>query len=125
MANDRVRRLGFFLSLTLCTFIFGITSVSRAQQAATPPPSGESEAQRTAWFRQAKFGMFIHWGPYSLASVEASWPIMRPAAHWNITEPEYVALYKRFNPVQFDPKAWVSLAVGSRNALHGFYHQTP
>ena len=54
--------------------------------------------------------MFIHWGPYSLASVEASWPIMRPEAHWNITEAEYVALYKRFNPVQFDPQAWVSLA---------------
>jgi alpha-L-fucosidase len=53
--------------------------------------------------------MFIHWGPYSLASVEASWPIMRPG-HWNITEAEYVNLYKRFNPVQFDPKAWVSLA---------------
>jgi len=33
---------------------------------------------RTAWYRNAKFGMFIHWGPYSLASVEASWPIMRP-----------------------------------------------
>jgi alpha-L-fucosidase len=84
--------------------------VSKAQQAATPPASGESEAQRTAWFKQAKFGMFIHWGPYSLASVEASWPIMRPEPHWNITEAEYVSLYQRFNPVQFDPKAWVSLA---------------
>jgi alpha-L-fucosidase len=36
------------------------------------------EDERTAWYRNAKFGMFIHWGPYSLASVEASWPIMRP-----------------------------------------------
>ena len=34
--------------------------------------------ERTAWYRGAKFGMFIHWGPYSLASVEASWPIMTP-----------------------------------------------
>ena len=110
MANNRVRRLGFLLSLTACTLLFGIPLVSKAQQAATPPSSGESEAQRTAWFRQAKFGMFIHWGPYSLASVEASWPIMKPEAHWNITEAEYVELYKRFNPVQFDPKAWVSLA---------------
>jgi alpha-L-fucosidase len=37
-----------------------------------------SEEARTAWYRDAKFGMFIHWGPYSLASVEASWPIMTP-----------------------------------------------
>jgi alpha-L-fucosidase len=35
---------------------------------------------------------------------------MRPEAHWNITEPEYVSLYKRFNPTLYDPKAWVELA---------------
>src|ERR1039457_4354454 len=65
---------------------------------------------RTAWFRKAKFGMFIHWGPYSQASVEASWPIMKPEPKWNITEADYVALYKQFNPVKFDPQAWVRLA---------------
>jgi alpha-L-fucosidase len=109
MATNRVRELACLLSLTACTLLFGISSASKAQQAAAPA-GGESEAQRTFWFKQAKFGMFIHWGPYSLASVEASWPIMRPAAHWNITEAEYVSLYKRFNPVQFDPQAWVRLA---------------
>ena len=31
------------------------------------------ERDRTEWYRHAKFGMFIHWGPYSQASVEASW----------------------------------------------------
>ena len=39
-----------------------------------------AEEDRTSWYRNAKFGMFIHWGPYSLASVEASWPIMKPPA---------------------------------------------
>ena len=100
MANNRVRRFGCLHCLTACILLFGISSVSKAQQAAPPPSGGEGDAQRTAWYRQAKFGMFIHWGPYSLASVEASWPIMRPAAHWNITEAEYVALYQRFNPTQ-------------------------
>jgi alpha-L-fucosidase len=33
---------------------------------------------RAWWYRHAKFGMFIHWGPYSQASVEASWPMMVP-----------------------------------------------
>ena len=64
---------------------------------------------RTAWYRAAKFGMFIHWGPYSLASVEASWPIMRPTPS-GITEAEYRELPKRFNPVKFDPHAFVDLA---------------
>ena len=42
------------------------------------------EEDRTAWYREAKFGMFIHWGPYSLASVEASWPIMSPKQEFPI-----------------------------------------
>jgi alpha-L-fucosidase len=65
--------------------------------------------ERTAWYREAKFGMFIHWGPYSLASVEASWPIMTPKPG-GISEAEYRELPKRFNPTQFDPYAFVDLA---------------
>jgi alpha-L-fucosidase len=65
--------------------------------------------ERTAWYRAAKFGMFIHWGPYSLASVEASWPIMVPKPG-GITEAEYRELPKRFNPTKFDPYSFVDLA---------------
>src|SRR6266700_4777496 len=68
-----------------------------------------SEEERVAWYRNAKFGIFSHWGPYSLARVEASWPIMRPAAG-GITEAEYRDLPKRFNPTKFDPHAFVDLA---------------
>jgi alpha-L-fucosidase len=65
--------------------------------------------ERTAWFRDTKFGMFIHWGPYSQASVEASWPIMVPKPG-GITQAEYVELWKRFNPTKFDAHALVDLA---------------
>ena len=65
--------------------------------------------ERTAWFSDAKFGMFIHWGPYSLASVEASWPIMTPKPG-GISEAEYRELPKRFNPTRFDPYNFVDLA---------------
>ncbi|MCP5114823.1 MAG: alpha-L-fucosidase, partial [bacterium] len=63
-------------------------------------------------FREHKFGMFIHWGPYSLAGVEASWPIMRPGnkRYPPISEADYRALPERFNPAQFDADAWVRLA---------------
>ncbi len=67
------------------------------------------EDERTAWYRAAKFGMFIHWGPYSLASVEASWQIMTPKPG-GISEAEYRALPPRFNPSRFDPDAWIDLA---------------
>ncbi len=85
---------------------FGMTSLSLL------PPLGFGstiEMERTAWYRNAKFGMFIHWGPYSLASVEASWPIMRPTPG-GITEAAYRALPARFNPTGFDPNAWIDLA---------------
>jgi alpha-L-fucosidase len=68
--------------------------------------------ERTAWYRNAKFGMFIHWGPYSLASIEASWPIMLPKPG-GISEADYRALPARFNPTNFDPHAWIDLAVAA------------
>ena len=74
--------------------------------------AGPDLGDRSGWYRDAKFGMFIHWGPYSLASVEASWPIMRPGAeHYEpISETEYRALPEKFNPLKFDPESWVRLA---------------
>lgn len=71
--------------------------------------AAEVSDERTAWFRDAKFGMFIHWGPYSLASVEASWPIMRPGK-WGISEADYRALPKRFNPARYNPDEFIDLA---------------
>jgi len=72
---------------------------------------------RLDWYRQAKFGLFIHWGPYSVAGIEASWPVMAPAlseamfgTELSITEEEYLSLPERFNPVDFDPDDWVRLA---------------
>jgi alpha-L-fucosidase len=76
------------------------------------PHSGWGAAlpcDRTSWYRNAKFGMFIHWGPYSQASVEASWPIMRPKLG-GITEAEYRVLPATFNPDKFDPRTFVDLA---------------
>lgn len=90
-----------FLKAAMATSVLPFVTGARAAE--------ETEEQRTAWYRRAKFGMFIHWGPYSLASVEASWPIMRPKPG-GITEAEYRALPKRFNPTHFDPHAWVELA---------------
>ena len=72
---------------------------------------------RMDWYQEAKFGMFIHWGVYSVAEVEASWPIMAPdlseamfANHTRINEKEYASLPARFNPNGFDADAWVQMA---------------
>jgi alpha-L-fucosidase len=91
---------------TVLLAIFLASNMGAAQTAGV----ATDEDQRTARYREAKFGMFIHWGPYSVASVEASWPIMRPSKEFPISEMEYRALPARFNPVHFDPYAWVALA---------------
>ena len=72
---------------------------------------------RLDWYLQAKFGLFLHWGAYAAAGVEASWPIMTPdmaeimfGNPARISESEYTALPRRFNPEKFDARAWVRLA---------------
>ena len=80
----------------------------------------KEENNRLKWFLDAKFGLFIHWGAYSVAGAEASWPIMAPRlseAMFDtpsiISEDEYVKLPERFNPVGFNADEWVKTAVNA------------
>jgi len=57
------------------------------------------------WWKDARFGMFIHWGPVSLKGTEIGWSRGR---EWTIEE--YDNLYKQFNPVKFNALGWVKLA---------------
>ena len=68
-------------------------------------PQAQAGADRTAWFRDAKFGLFIHWGVYSMIGRE-EWA----RTLLQIPRDEYAQLAKDFNPVHFDPDEWVALA---------------
>ncbi len=76
----------------------------------------QEKAQRLEWWRKARFGMFIHWGPVSLAGTEISWSRgglrrgIENTGTGEIPVDVYDNLYKKFNPVAFDAKQWVELA---------------
>jgi len=49
------------LSLTLCLALLS-AGAALAQPGAKPLPAPKSQDEKMQWFRQAKFGLFIHWG---------------------------------------------------------------
>jgi alpha-L-fucosidase len=64
-----------------------------------------SKEERLEWWKDARFGLFIHWGPVSLKGTEISWSRGK-----EIPIEEYDALYKQFNPVNFNALEWVKIA---------------
>ncbi len=90
-----------------------VVDLSQVPQLHETP---EEHDARMAWFRDAKFGMFIHWGPCTVGDREIGWGrhANRP---WDVnqngprsSDPDYDSYYKRFNPVTYDAEAWARLA---------------
>jgi alpha-L-fucosidase len=88
-----------FLSILFTTCLL---SLCKSQPSYQPTP--ENLAARK-WFDSARFGMFIHWGAFSVPG-SGEW-VMNDR---NITVTEYGQLQRIFNPVRFDAKKWVSAA---------------
>jgi len=93
-----------------------VLSASTLPAAETQP--AESKAARDArmkWWREARFGMFIHWGLYSVPAGTYQGKRIGGIGEWimndgEIPVAEYAAYAKQFNPVKFNADAWVSLA---------------
>ena len=85
------------------SWIAFLTILASARVLAQSPPA-ERVAART-WFRDARFGMFIHWGVYSQLGA-GEWVMQNRG----ITVDSYEWLASAFNPVKFDAREWVALA---------------
>ena len=87
-----------------------ITSLQAWQNSVLPSSSKpqSSEDHRLDWWRAARFGMFVHWGPVSLRGTEIGW-----SRGDQVPVAEYDQLYQRFNPTNFDARAWAKLAKSS------------
>jgi len=83
-------------------------------QTPSPAPDAAREA-RLAWWHEAKFGMFIHWGLYALPAGEWHGRAYNGIGEWimykaRIPVAEYEQLAGQFNPTRFDADAWAQLA---------------
>lgn len=88
------------LSLGVCLTFF--PAQARGQAPYQPTPAN-LEARR--WFQDAKFGLFVHWGVYSILA-DGEW-VMNER---KIAVREYEKLPASFFPTAYDPAEWVALA---------------
>ena len=91
------------------------TSSNAVAQAPANPESPEALEARLAWFKQAKYGLFIHWGLYAIPAGEWKGKTSPGLGEWimnrsKIPVKEYEQLAKQFNPTKFNADAWVQMA---------------
>ena len=84
-------------------FSFLIT-ISLTTFAAKPTPARQFNIPKLQWWQDARFGMFIHWGPVTLTGKEIGW------SRSGTGIAKYDSLYLRFNPKNFDANEWVRIA---------------
>src|SRR5437660_8906908 len=89
-----------------------LLAVMMQAQSAESPAARDA---RMAWWRDARFGMFIHWGAYAVAAGTYKGERIPGIGEWimshaHVPIPEYEDFVHRFNPVRFDPDAWVRIA---------------
>ena len=101
-----------FIAIGIMSLIFSCTP--KPEQ----PVKSEEEIKQDAkmqWWREARFGMFIHWGLYAEPAGEWKGKQIPGISEWimaraEIPVKEYEKLAGNFNPVKYDAKAWVELA---------------
>jgi len=122
ISGDIDRDVGAAMALCIVSIACGCAAPA-VHETAPPMPAGPDAlalaepaepADRMAWWREARFGMFVHWGPVSLEGTEIGWSRggerRGRRGRGPIPVQVYDNLYKQFNPVKFDADEWVRIA---------------
>ena len=104
-----------YSSLVATCAAFAVIVVGPLGQARAPSPPDPAKEKRLEWFREAKYGLFIHWGLYAIPAGEWNGKRSLGIGEWimnRLTIPvrDYEKLASRFNPVKFNADEWVRVA---------------
>jgi alpha-L-fucosidase len=91
--------------LSILAVILGLLALSNPVNADQNTSEPAAANDRMEAFREAKFGMFIHWGLYAIPAREA-WVMNRE----KIPVAKYAQFAQKFNPVKFNAAEWVRIA---------------
>ncbi|HSE31870.1 MAG TPA: alpha-L-fucosidase [Pyrinomonadaceae bacterium] len=117
MQNTKLRLALILVGITIVITVHHTPS-AYGQSFAPRYRSSETKAQRDQrmrWWREARFGMFIHWGLYAVPAGEYNGKRSERIGEWimewaNIPRADYEKFTAQFNPVKFDAKEWVRIA---------------
>lgn len=109
-----------FMAITAFALSLGLCPVLSAQAPYIPPTDPQVKEKLAQW-QDLKFGLLMHWGPYSQWGVVESWSICPEDEPWCRRDSvhgktyfeylrNYEALQTTFNPRQFDPAKWARAA---------------
>jgi alpha-L-fucosidase len=89
--------------------------IRRNLSNSRPTQSDPDLERRIKWWREARFGLFIHWGLYAVPAGEWKGQAIPGFGEWimnraRIPVAEYEQFAKQFNPVKFDAEQWVQIA---------------
>ena len=104
-----MRSRTLLLALLLTSTAANLVSAQGVRETATQKDA------RMAWWRDARFGMFIHWGLYAVPAGVWKGERVTGLGEWiqeraKIPGSEYAPLTRQFNPTQFDADEWVRIA---------------
>lgn len=105
---------------SICLFLMLLSfqvCLSAAKQSTWPyeNETPEQKDARMAWWHEARFGMFIHWGVYAVPAGTHKGQKINRIGEWimnrgKIPVADYKEYAKQFNPVKYNPDEWVRLA---------------
>ncbi|MEJ2701307.1 MAG: alpha-L-fucosidase [Sedimentisphaerales bacterium] len=118
--NDKMRSKWWVITVALlCTVAIAVGRQPQERRMSSLAGAGANRTLtrdgRMAWWRDARFGMFIHWGLYAIPAGEWKGKQIPGIGEWimqtaHVPVSEYEQLAKQFNPVKFDAHRWVQIA---------------